>query len=76
MGGVQSTSPETIIDNAYESLEEFIEDEDYVPFDRTNIKESVMFDVVQCYTMEELDRAIDLQHEGTNYEDIKKAVSQ
>ena len=74
MGGVKGRSRETIIDNAYESLEEFIEDEDYVPFDRTNIKESVVFDVIECHTIEEMDRAMALRRTGTNYEEINKAV--
>ena len=75
MGGVQGTSREMMIEKAYESLEEYIEDEDSVPFDRKNIQESVVFDVVEYCTMEELDRAIDLQYERKSYEEIKAAVA-
>ena len=60
MSGVQGTSRELMIEKAYESLEEYIEDEDSIRFDRKNIKESVVLNVVEYYTMEELHQATDL----------------
>lgn len=76
MGGVQGKSREETIECGYESLESFIADESAAPFDRKNIKGSVVFDIVECYTMEELDEANKLHYQGANYHDISKAVLQ
>ena len=75
-GGVIGESRETIVDNAYESLEECMADQDPIPFSIKNIKESVVFDIVECLNDEEFDRALDLQSEGRSCEEIHQAVSQ
>lgn len=76
MGAVKGRSRDEIIENGYESLELLIEDINSVPFDRTDIKGSVVFDLIQCHTMEEMDEAMNLQRQGTNYQDIVTAISQ
>jgi hypothetical protein len=38
-----------------------MEDEDYIPFDIKNIKESVKFDLVECYDLDEADIAYELR---------------
>ena len=60
--GVMGTSRETIIANAYVSLGECFEDENSVPFDIKTIKESIVFDNVECYTTEELNIAISIDN--------------
>ncbi len=76
MGAVGGESFDKMIDEAYESLEMSIEDEDYLPFDIKKIKEFVVFDPVECHNEKELYEAFDLRKKGTSYEEINKAILQ
>jgi hypothetical protein len=73
---VVGESVDKMIDQAYEMLEERMEDEDFNLLDIKNIKEWVQFDLVECHNDEEQLAALDLQNKGKSYEEINKAVSQ
>jgi hypothetical protein len=76
MGAIGGESRDKMVEDAYESLEESMEDEDYIPFDIKNIKESVVFDLVECHNVEEMDMALKLQNNKKTYEEINKTVIQ
>ena len=65
---------EKMIDEAYDHLEEHLEDEKDLPFDIKNLKESVVFDLVQCLNAEEQWAALRLKRNGATSEDINNAV--
>ncbi len=73
-GCVQGESVAEMKDQAYDFLEEHLEDEKDLPFDIKNIKESVVFDLVECLTPEEQLAAFDLRKHGATYEKIKEGV--
>jgi hypothetical protein len=76
IGGVEGESLAEMKDQAYDFLEEHLEDEKDLPFDIKNIKESVVFDLVECLTPEEQLAALDLRRNGATYEEIKEGVQE
>ncbi len=76
LGGVSGKSCDEMVDDAYESLEEFIEDEINIPFDIKTIKESVQFDLVECHNVDEMDEAYTLRRNGITGEEINKTILQ
>ncbi|UJR30090.1 hypothetical protein I4U23_017631 [Adineta vaga] len=74
MGAAGGDTLDDMINEAYESLEENVKTETFVPFDTENIKNSVVFDLVECHSIEELEIARKHQYRQTSYEDIKKIV--
>jgi hypothetical protein len=72
--GVGGESIDKMIDEAYDIFEGYMEDEDQVPFRIKNIKESVVFDLVECLNEEEQLTALDMRTIGTSYQEINKAV--
>jgi hypothetical protein len=71
---VGGESIDKMIDEAYDIFEGYMEDEDQVPFRIKNIKESVVFDLVECLNEEEQLTALDMRTIGTSYQEINKAV--
>jgi len=76
LGGVSGKSLDEMVDDAYESLEECIEDKINIPFDIKKIKESVQFDLVECYNVDEMDKAYKLRRNGITGEEINKTILQ
>ena len=74
IGGVGGQSFQEMYDEAYESLQECAVSEDYLPFDTNNVKESVVFDLVKCHTLDEWEKASKLNSEGKPYEEIKDSI--
>jgi hypothetical protein len=58
----------------FESLEDWAIDEDNVPFDVKNLKESVVFDFVECSNDDEDELALDMQYAGKIFEEIVEAI--
>jgi len=61
-------------EQAYELLEDCMEDEPDILFDIKNSKESVVFDYVECHNTKELDKALELRIDGKSVEEPKKAI--
>lgn len=76
MGAVGGESLDKMLDEAYEALEESIQDEGHIPFDIKNIKKSVVFDLVECHTEDETLKALSLRRKVKNFEEINKAILQ
>jgi hypothetical protein len=73
-GGVGGDSFQKMYDEAYESLKAVANCKDNVPFDINNIKESVVFDLVKCYTTDEFDMALSLKDEKKTYTEINDVI--
>jgi len=74
MGAVGVDSIDVMVNEAYESLKQAMEIMDEVPFDINNIKESVVFDLVECQTENEMDTAHTLLNKQGSFEEIKAVV--
>lgn len=74
MGGIGGDSINKMVNEAYESLEQATEVVGDVPFDIYHIKDSIAFDLVECYTEDEMDTAHTLLYKGTSFEMINNAV--
>src|ERR1700722_13595504 len=73
-GAVGDESFEKMHERAYESIQQAVEGEDKVPFDTTNIKNSIEFDFVQCHNMEELEAVLDYKKKGKNFKELNDII--
>ncbi|CAF1682304.1 unnamed protein product [Rotaria magnacalcarata] len=71
---VDGETLETLLDECYITLIEAIEDINNVPFDISNMKESVIFDCIQCHSDEEIDRAHSMKQDEYTFKDIIEAI--
>jgi predicted RNase H-like HicB family nuclease len=69
-GGVSGKTFQEMYDQAYEVLEEAMVGETYIPFDVNNMKESVIFDCVECKSLDEMDLVFDLASSGNNINEV------
>jgi hypothetical protein len=75
MGAVGGESINEMIEDAYGSLKDAAEViTDPMPFDVNNIKESVVFDRVECHSEYEMDIALTHHKKGTHFEEINKIL--
>ncbi|CAF1095318.1 unnamed protein product [Adineta ricciae] len=75
VGAVGGDTINDMVDEAYESLEENVRTEINVPFNTENIKESVAFDLVECYNEEEMNVAFEYRRQGRSCEDINMFIA-
>ncbi len=75
-GGCEGNSFEEMCDEAYESLQEAVDGEKNIPFDIEHIKESVVFDCLECQTIDQMDMVFDLIHKGKNFDELKKIINE
>ncbi|UJR24106.1 hypothetical protein I4U23_027073 [Adineta vaga] len=73
-GDAEGSSFEEMCDEAYESLQEAVDGEQNIPFDVNNIKDSVVFDCLECENINEMDMIFDSAHEGKTFNDLKKIL--
>ncbi|CAF3856583.1 unnamed protein product [Rotaria sp. Silwood1] len=75
-GGVSGQSFNEMLEQAYESLEVAMKEEDRIPFDINDIKKSVKFDCVKCSTTDEMDMVYKLNKQGKTFKEIKEQIKQ
>jgi len=61
-----------MLEDAYASLKVGVEGEHQIPFDVNNIKETVVFDCLECYTVNQMDKIFQLEADGKSFTEIKK----
>ncbi|CAF1350446.1 unnamed protein product [Rotaria sordida] len=71
---VDGETLQTLLDECYVTLIEAIEDINNVPFDINNIKESVIFDCIQCQSDEEIEKAHSMKQNGYTFEKINEEI--
>ena len=60
----------------YETLIDYVKTKENVPFNTNNIRESVMFDLFECKTIDEMDEVIDMAYDGKTFNEIEKAIQE
>ena len=75
-GAFGGDSIKEMVDDAYELLEDGMKDEKNIPFDIKNIKDSVVFDLVECRNVNEMETALEYQDQGISYEKLKQIISE
>jgi hypothetical protein len=74
-GCFQAKTHEEMYNQCYESLRMCMEDENKVPFNVDDMKNSVVFDEIKCETDEETDIAHDMQDAGQGFAEIFEAIN-
>jgi hypothetical protein len=73
-GGSTGESVDEMVEKAYESLKDGLTGENNIPFDINNIKESVVFDLIECHTEDEMEKAFDLERKGMDGKEINEVI--
>ncbi|CAF1260724.1 unnamed protein product [Rotaria sordida] len=71
---VDGETLQTLLNECYVTLIEAIEDPNNVPFDMNSIKESVIFDCIQCQSDEEIEKAHSMKQDGATFENINEEI--
>ncbi len=73
-GFVEGKTLEEMYNDCYESLTMCMKDEDNVPFNVNDMKNSVVFDEIKCETDEEMDKTCEMKHAGKNFSEIIETI--
>lgn len=75
-GGVGGRTLAELHAECYESLAAGIDSSHHVPFDTTDLRKSVVFDFVECFTDEEHELALKMMWADDTFDSIIEAIQQ
>lgn len=74
IAGVKGTSFDEMHSHCYETFIEGMQIKEDPPFNIMEIKDLVVFDFLECKTIDEMDKADEMEEAGIAYNEIEKAI--